>query len=100
MSKLVVKKKNEVFLQIDAEPGIHMELSDYFTFDVPNAKFMPLYRNKMWDGKIRLYSPGTGELYCGLTDHLRERASFKNYQLSFVDYTFYGHVDDKDELIS
>jgi hypothetical protein len=63
MSKLVVKKKNEVFLQITADPGIHMELSDYFMFDVPNAKFMPLYRNKMWDGKVRLYSPGTGELY-------------------------------------
>lgn len=100
MSKLVVKKKNEVFLQIDAEPGIHMELSDYFTFDVPNAKFMPLYRNKMWDGKIRLYSPGTGELYCGLTDHLREWASFKNYHLQFEDNKFYGHVDDVDELVS
>jgi superfamily II DNA or RNA helicase len=100
MSNIVVKKKNEVFLQISAEPGIHMELSDYFMFDVPNAKFMPLYRNKMWDGKVRLYSPGNGELYCGLTDHLREWASFKNYNLHFEDNKFYGHVDDTDELIS
>lgn len=100
MSNIVVKKKNEVFLQISAEPGIHMELSDYFMFDVPNAKFMPLYRNKMWDGKVRLYSPGNGELYCGLTDHLKEWASFKNYNLHFEDNKFYGHVDDTDELIS
>jgi len=55
-----IKKKNEVFMTINAEPAIHMELSDYFTFDVPNAKFMPLYRNKMWDGKIRLYYPCPG----------------------------------------
>ena len=100
MANLLIKKKNEVFLEIVTEPGIHMELSDYFTFDVPNAKFMPLYRNKTWDGKIRLYSPGNGELYCGLTDYLKDWASFKNYNLTFVDNKFYGSVDDVDELVS
>ena len=65
MSNLVVSKKNNIYLTIQAEPHVHYELSDYFTFDIPNAKFMPQYRSGVWDGKIRLYSPGTGELYCG-----------------------------------
>ena len=56
MSHLVISKKNEVYLQVKSEPHVYYELSDYFTFDVPGAKFMPQYRNKYWDGKIRLFN--------------------------------------------
>ena len=66
----VIKKKNEVYLTVETEQHIHKELSDYFTFEVPAAKFMPTYRNKLWDGKIRLYSPGTGEIYAGTSSAL------------------------------
>ena len=41
MADLVIKKKNEVFLQVQCEPHIGNELADEFTFDVPGAKFMP-----------------------------------------------------------
>ena len=40
MSDLTISKKNEVHLTVDAEPHVQQELSDYFTFDVPGAKFM------------------------------------------------------------
>ena len=56
MVNLVIKKKNEVYLQIDCDPHIKHELQDEFTFDVPGAKFMPQYRSKYWDGKIRLFN--------------------------------------------
>ena len=49
-----VKKLNEVAIVIDTEPGIEHEIADYFTFTVPGHQFMPTFRNKMWDGKIRL----------------------------------------------
>ena len=63
---LTISKKNEVFLKIDSkEPHIFCELSDIFTFEVPGAKFMPQYRNRHWDGKIRLYDAKTGEEYIG-----------------------------------
>lgn len=65
-----VTKKNEVFLVVDAEPSTSRMLSEHFTFEVPGAKFMPAYRNRIWDGKIRLYSPQTGELYLGLLPYL------------------------------
>ena len=54
MTHLIIKKKNEVFITIDSEQYVYHELSDHFTFEVPGAKFMPQYRNKYWDGKIRL----------------------------------------------
>ena len=60
MSDIVVKKKNEVYLTLQSEPHIHHELSDYFSFELPEAKFLKRQpRFKYWDGMIRLYSPGT-----------------------------------------
>ena len=63
---LRIKKKNHAFLTIDAEPSILNEISDYFTFYVPGYKFMPAFRNKVWDGKIRLFNVQSKELYSGL----------------------------------
>ena len=80
---IVITKKNEVFLRLEAEPSVHQELSDYFTFEVPNAKFLQKQRRyKYWDGKIRLYSPGNGELYVGLYDYLTEWLDKKGLQVS------------------
>ena len=55
MSHLVISKKNEIYLKIESEPHVFKELSDRFTFEVPNAKFMPLYKKKYMEGKIRIY---------------------------------------------
>ena len=57
MSDIVVSKKDEVHIIVKPnDSGIIMELSEFFTFYVPGYKFVPSYRNKLWDGKIRLYN--------------------------------------------
>jgi len=48
-----VSKKDEVFLKIACEASVAQELCDYFTFIVPGHKFMPEFRMKICDGKIR-----------------------------------------------
>jgi superfamily II DNA or RNA helicase len=67
-----ITKKDEVYLKVDTEASTARALSDYFTFEVPGARFMPAYRNRIWDGKIRLFSPQTGELYVGLLPYLEK----------------------------
>ena len=67
-----VTKKDEVFLRVDTEASTARSLSEHFTFEVPGAKFMPAYRNRIWDGKIRLFSPQNGELYLGLLSYLEK----------------------------
>ena len=52
----IIRKKNEVYLKVETEAHIHKELAEHFCFEVPQAKFMPVYRKRVWDGKIRLYS--------------------------------------------
>ena len=71
--RIHISKLNEVYLKVTCDnPGICYELVQYFTFEVPGHKFMPAYRNKMWDGKIRLFSDKTGKIYVGLLDYIKE----------------------------
>ena len=67
---IIVEKLNEVYLKIEADADIRKNLSDYFSFEVPGYRFTPQYRNRVWDGRIRLYSYATGQLYVGLYPYL------------------------------
>ena len=98
---LSISKKNEVFLKIDSkEPHIFCELSDIFTFEVPGAKFMPQYRNKYWDGKIRLFNQANGEIYVGLLDKIISFCKKSDYQYEFVHSDFYGTPFEENGFIS
>jgi superfamily II DNA or RNA helicase len=78
---LIIDKKNEVYLKIEAEADIRRELGEYFTFEVPGYKFMPQYRNRVWDGKIRLFSYATGQIYAGLYPYILDWCSKNNVQV-------------------
>ena len=39
MTDVKIQNGNEVYLSVDCEPHIKYELSEYFSFDVPGAKF-------------------------------------------------------------
>jgi len=100
MTDIKIRKKNEIYLTITADPHIHQELSDYFTFDVPGAKFMPQYRSKYWDGKIRLFSTATGEIYVGLLDKVISWAKKSNYTIEFENNKFYGTPFEENDNVS
>ena len=62
---------NNSFCVVDAHPAQENELSDYFSFFVPGHKFMPAFKSRRWDGKVRLYSQVTKQINVGLYTHLR-----------------------------
>src|SRR6056300_2058450 len=78
MQNIIVDKINDVYIRIDADASIRRELSDYFSFEVPGYKFTPQFRNRVWDGKIRLYSYATGQMYVGLYPYLQDWCKKKN----------------------
>jgi len=88
---LIISKKNEVHLRVKTEPNIARELSDFFTFEVPGARFMPSYRRKIWDGKIRLYSVATNEVYVGLLPYIEEFAKRNEIDIEYKE----GVIDEK-----
>ena len=90
-----ISKKNEVHLILeDLEPHETAELSSFFTFEVPGFKFMPAYRSRQWDGKIRLFSPASGEIYVGLLPYIKEFCARNE-----IKYTIEKGVEDVRNVI-
>lgn len=78
-----VEKKNEATLYLGSEDsGILMEISEFFTFYAPGYKFMPSYRNKMWDGKVRLYNRMNSTIPSGLLNEVLQFAKDRSYQVN------------------
>ncbi len=100
MSHLIISKKNEVYLQVQAEPHVYYELADYFTFEVPGAKFMPQYQKKYWDGKIRLFNTQNGQIYAGLLDKVIQFCRDHEYKYEFIKNQYYGLPFEVNKMIS
>ena len=100
MSHLTISKKNEVYLQVEAEPHVYYELADQFTFEVPGAKFMPQYKSKYWDGKIRLFNTQNGQVYVGLLDKIIQFCRDHEYSYEFIDNKYFGLPFEVNEGIS
>ncbi len=100
MSDLVISKVNEVYLKIQTEPHIDYELRDRFTFEVPNKKFMPQYRNKYWDGYVHLYNLKTKRIYVGLLDKIIAFCENSGYTYQFENNKYYGLPFEYNEMVS
>ena len=94
---IIVQKKDEVYVKIDAEAHITRELSDYFRFRVPGYQFMPSFRSKKWDGYIYLFSYLNYTLYYGLLDYLATFAKDREYSIKYeFDYPKNNDVSLQD----
>ena len=100
MTSLIISKKNEVHLHIESDIHVYYELADYFTFDVPGAKFMPTYKNKYWDGKIRLFNIQNGQIYVGLLDKIIQFCKDHEYTYEFKESKYYGLPFEVNPTIS
>lgn len=93
---MLISKKNDVYLHVHTTDAIAQELSDYFTFEVPGAKFMPTVRNRMWDGKIRLFSKQTGQIYVGLLPYLKQFCEKNEIEYSIKEGEAMRWIDNDD----
>ena len=95
---MIISKKNEVHLRVKTEPNIARELSDFFTFEVPGARFMPSYKRRIWDGKIRLYSVATNEVYVGLLPYIEEFAKRNEIDIEYKEGILNERKYENNEL--
>jgi len=82
MPDITINKLNDVYIQIVCDMGIATELTDYFKFRVPGYQFTPSYRNKQWDGYIRLFNPMNRKIYTGLLSHINYFAESNGYTMA------------------
>ena len=97
---VVISKSNEVFLKINTEPHIEYELRDHFKFEVPNAKFMPQYRGRNWNGEIHLFDMRSKQIYVGLLDKIVSFCDNYGYTYKFEENKYYGTPYEENGQIS
>lgn len=96
MTQINVHKLDSVNMKIDCDDSIAKELNQFFTFEVPNYQYTPAYKNKKWDGMIRLFNLYSRKLYIGLMDYLIQFAKDRNYT---IEQDFDNTVElDPDEV--
>ena len=81
MFDIKLHKKNEAVILIECDRGFAQELSDYFTFFVPGYQFMPAYKSRVWDGKVRLLDLRTMTIYRGLIPYIEKFCQERQYTL-------------------
>ena len=89
VDNILIKKLNHSVLFVNCESSIGEELKEFFSFFVPGHKYMPAFKRRVWDGKIKLYNPSTKELPVGLYPYLLQFANKRSYNIEHED-TEYG----------
>lgn len=99
MSTFDISQVDETLIHIKSDDsGAMMDLSEHYTFYVDGYKFMPSYRNKMWDGKIRLLNMRNNTLPYGLLPKTLDFANSAGYDVNLCPTIKNKEIVDKDEL--
>ena len=89
MEAIRIRRLNYANLHVECDFGQAAEIKEFFSFMVPGAKYMPAYKRRQWDGKIRLFDSNRGELPAGLIHHLIKYIESRGYNYELVK-TKYG----------
>ncbi len=81
-SDIHISKINESYVKVSCDYDIALNISDYFSIYAKNFFYHPKYKNKSWDGKVRLFNMSYRTLPVGLVSSLYEFASDYGYSIS------------------
>lgn len=94
---ITVEQLDAINLKVTADPGIRQEIQEFFSFRPANYMFTPSYKNKIWDGYIRLYSPMRPTLMVGLMKKLIIFCEDRGYDIDAPDHLIHGEDDIPDD---
>ncbi len=82
---LVITNANESYIKVHCDESVAWELRDAFSFRPPGFQFVPSYKQKLWDGYLRLFNPLTRQIYRGLAPQVMEWATKRGYTYEYAD---------------
>jgi superfamily II DNA or RNA helicase len=82
---LVITNANESYIKVHCDESVAWELRDAFSFRPPGFQFVPSYKQKLWDGFLRLFNPLTRQIYRGLAPQVMEWATKRGYTYEYAD---------------
>ena len=81
--KIYIEKLNHVHLRVYSDMSIEQEMSDFFTYEYPGARYTPQYRARLWDGKVRMYDIHRKTIYVGLLKYIQKFAERNGYEIEY-----------------
>ncbi len=98
---LVITNANESYIKIQCDESVAWELRDAFSFRPPGFQFVPSYKQKLWDGYLRLFNPLSRQIYRGLAPQVIEWANKRGYTYEYADedYDTSFSIEEAKEFI-
>ena len=97
METIRIRKLNHSIIHVECERGVGAELREFFSFYVPGYKFMPAFRNRLWDGKIRLFNQINGQISAGLFPQIVTFAEKREYEIEILE-SDYGNPNEGNKI--
>ncbi len=97
METIRIRKLNHSIIHVECERGVGAELREFFSFYVPGYKFMPAFRNRLWDGKIRLFNQINGQISAGLFPQIVTFAEKREYEIEILE-SYYGNPNEGNKI--
>lgn len=82
---VTITKVSDTHIKVDAERTVLRELWDHFSYEHPNAAFIPAVKIGKWDGRIRLMDLRSGKMLLGLHKLIAEYCQSQGYHVTYHD---------------
>ena len=80
---ITIANVNESYIKVHCDESVAWELRDAFSFRPPGFQFVPSYKQKLWDGYLRLFNPLNRQMYRGLAPQVIEWAENHGYTFEY-----------------
>lgn len=96
---IYIEKINESFIRVKgSDPGIEMDLFEYFGYYAEGYKWMPAYKSRRWDGKIRKYNLHDKTMHLGLFHDVIKFAKESGYEVDLKKNNIYSYPLETQDL--
>ena len=85
MTHMIITNADESFIKVQCDESVAWELRDAFSFRPPGFQFVPSYKQKLWDGYLRLFNPLSRQIYRGLAPQVLKWATERGYTYEYDD---------------
>ena len=80
---ITIVNVNESYVKVHCDESVAWELRDAFSFRPPGFQFVPSYKQKLWDGYLRLFNPLNRQIYRGLVPQVIEWIEDHGYTFEY-----------------
>jgi len=88
MEHIRIVNQNETYIRLDCSESVLWELRDTFSFRPPGFQFVPSYKQRLWDGWLRLVDTTKRQIFRGLAPQVIKWITERGYTYEYEDEVY------------